>query len=100
MLELIDTSLIMQKRLHPVTCTRELMIQVLTDRYISNVVTSSGNEWVLEDPNVAVHPGDTVNYWYNYIQNGEGHLVQDQSWRAASKTYRTHYFSIIYFARV
>nr|AGT42010.1 lipopolysaccharide and beta-1,3-glucan-binding protein [Meretrix meretrix] len=59
---------------------------VAAGQYAVDVRSKTGNEWVVENPNVAVKPGDTVHYWYNYIQNGEGHLVKDQTWVSSDPT--------------
>nr|AEE89455.1 beta-glucan recognition protein [Tapes literatus] len=58
-------------------------------QFAVDVTTKTGNEWVHENSNVVVNPGDTVHYWYTVIKNGEGHLVKGQSWTASYPTTST-----------
>ncbi|PVD32830.1 hypothetical protein C0Q70_08277 [Pomacea canaliculata] len=48
--------------------------------YAVDMTTKTGNEFVYTWPEVVLKPGDTVNYWYLYLQNGLGHNVLGKSW--------------------
>ena len=46
---------------------------------------ASGSEWVHEDSQVTVNPGDKVYYWVYVLKNGEGSTLTGQVWTAAGK---------------
>jgi hypothetical protein len=51
-----------------------------------DVPTVTGDQWIHENRNVVVKPGDYVGYWIYLITSTGGHQLTDQIWHATATT--------------
>ncbi|KAH3882684.1 beta-1,3-glucan-binding protein-like [Dreissena polymorpha] len=57
---------------------------VAAGKYSLDIRTKTGNEWVYENPNLTLRPGDQIHYWYLVVDSTGGHTVTDQTWTVPS----------------